>query len=167
MKKSIFFFATVIFLTACNSTDKKAAVAATSDTTSVTVDTSNHGSILNNNNANTSSVSLSDTSNFTTIEWIDKVNQTFPKIKEGKILEVSYRFKNTGTKPFIVQDVSASCGCTVPEKPEKPILPGEEGLIKAKFDSKGKPGPNSKTLTVLANTMSDKILTFSVEVVKE
>jgi Protein of unknown function (DUF1573)/Prokaryotic membrane lipoprotein lipid attachment site len=163
MKKSILFFGTVIFLTACNSTDKKAAES----TSAVTVDTSNHGSILNNNNTNTSSASLADTSNFTTIEWIDKINQTLPKIKEGQIQEVSYRFKNTGTKPLIIQDVTASCGCTVPEKPEKPVLPGEEGLIKAKFDSHGKVGPNSKTLTVLANTMSDKILTFSVEVEKE
>jgi major membrane immunogen (membrane-anchored lipoprotein) len=167
MKKSILFFGTVILLTACNSSDKKAAEATASDTTAVTVDTSNHGSILNNNNASTSSASLADTSNFTTIEWIDKVNQTFPKIKEGKVLEVVYRFKNTGTKPFVVQDVSASCGCTVPEKPEKPILPGEEGVIKAKFDSKGKPGPNTKNITVLANTMSEKILSFSVEVEKE
>ena len=163
MKKSIFFFGTVIFLTACNSTDKKAA----DSTSAVVVDTSNHGSILNNNNPGTSAAALADTSNFTTIEWIDKINQTFPKIKEGKVLEVSYRFKNTGTRPFVVQDVSASCGCTVPEKPEKPILPGEEGLIKAKFDSKGKPGPQSKTLTVFANTLSDKILSFSVEVEKE
>ena len=163
MKKSIFFFGTVILLTACNSTDKKAAES----TAATTVDTSNHGSILNNNNTNTTSANLADTSNFTTIEWIDKTSQTLPKIKEGKVLEIVYRFKNTGTKPFVVQDVSASCGCTVPEKPEKPILPGEEGLIKAKFDSKGKPGPQSKTLTVLANTMSEKILTFSVEVEKE
>jgi len=162
MKKTIFFFGTVILLTACNSTDKK----ATESTAAVTVDTSNHGSILNNNNASTSATSLADTSNFTTIEWIDKINQTFPKIKEGKVLEISYRFKNTGTKPLVVQDVTASCGCTVPEKPAKPILPGEEGLIKAKFDSKGKPGPQSKTLTVLANTMSEKILSFSVEVEK-
>ena len=163
MKKSIFFFGTVILLTACNSTDKK---AAESTATTVTADTSNHGSILNNN-ANNSAASLADTSNFTTIEWIDKINQTFPKIKEGKVLEISYRFKNTGTKPLVVQDVTASCGCTVPEKPAKPILPGEEGLIKAKFDSKGKPGPQSKTLNVLANTNSDKILSFSVEVEKE
>ena len=163
MKKSIFFFGTVILLTACNSTDKKTAES----TAATTVDTSNHGSILNHNNTNTTSANLADTSNFTTIEWIDKTNQTLPKIKEGKVLEIVYRFKNTGTKPFVVQDVTATCGCTVPEKPEKPILPGEEGVIKAKFDSKGKPGPQSKTLTVLSNTMSEKILTFSVEVEKE
>ena len=41
----------------------------------------------------------------------------------------------------------ASCGCTVPEKPEKPFAPGEEGVIKAKFDSHGTSiGRNKKIL---------------------
>ena len=162
MKKSIFFFGAVLFLNACNSTDKKA-----SDAAAAAGDTSNHGAIVSNNNPDVTAPNISDTTQFTTIVWTDSIHQTFPKIKEGKILDVVYHFKNTGTKPFIVQDVQASCGCTVPEKPEKPVLPGEEGVIKAKFDSHGKVGPNSKTLTVLANTMSDKILTFSVEVEKE
>jgi hypothetical protein len=108
-----------------------------------------------------------DTSNFTSIEWIDNINQTLPKIKEGDVVEVTYRFKNTGTKPLVIMDVTASCGCTVPEKPQEPVLPGKEGLIKAKFDSHAKPGPNTKTLTVLANTNGDKILTFSVDVEKK
>ena len=163
MKKQFIYGLVVFLLTACNSGDKKATDAGTS----VTGDTTNRGSIVSNMNPDITPPNISDTSNFTTVEWIDKINQTLPAIKEGKVLEIVYRFKNTGTKPLVVQDVQASCGCTVPEKPEKPILPGEEGLIKAKFDSKGKPGPQSKTLTVTANTMSDKILTFSVNVEKE
>jgi len=160
MKNLIIVLAALLTIAACKSGDKKAAV------TSKSSETPAFNSVDNPGNANTESSNTVDTSNFTAIQWIDKINQNLPKIKEGEVIEVTYRFKNVGSKPLIVQNVSASCGCTVPEKPEEPILPGMEGLIKAKFDSHGKAGSNTKTLTVLANTNSDKILTFSVEVEK-
>ncbi len=107
-----------------------------------------------------------DVANYTTIEWLDSINQDLGKIKEGQVLEINYRFKNTGTKPLVIENVNATCGCTVPEKPEKPFAPGEEGVIKAKFDSKGRPGAQTKTVTVLANTNPTReyYLNFKVEV---
>jgi Protein of unknown function (DUF1573) len=106
-----------------------------------------------------------DSANFTSIEWLDSVNQKFAGVKEGTSLEVSYRFKNSGSKPLVIESVNASCGCTVPERPEKPIAPGEEGIIKAKFDSKGRVGTNAKTLTVLANVNNSPVmLMFTAEV---
>lgn len=158
--KNLVVVLVILFVTAgCKSGDKKAAVASKSS------DAPAFNSV-DNPKANTEGANSVDTSNFTTIQWIDKINQSLPKIKEGEVIEVTYRFKNIGSKPLIVQNVSASCGCTVPEKPEQPILPGMDGLIKAKFDSHGKTGSNTKTLTVLANTNSDKVLSFSVEVEK-
>jgi hypothetical protein len=88
-------------------------------------------------------------------------------VKEGQVVEVSYRFKNTGDKNLIIQNVSASCGCTVPEKPEKPFAPGEEGTVRAKFDSKGRPhGEARKEVYVNANTKPEQqhVLTFKVEI---
>jgi hypothetical protein len=95
---------------------------------------------------------LNDTANYTTLSWIDSSFQTLGKVKEGQQVEVTFRFRNTGTKPLVIASVSASCGCTVPEKPEEPVAPGEEGLIKAKFDSNGRPGENRKSIYVDANT---------------
>lgn len=86
----------------------------------------------------------------TTVQMIDTIFD-FSKITEGEIVEFSYRFKNTGTNPLIVTNVSASCGCTIPEKPEAPIKPGETGFIKVKFNSQGRPGETHKTVTVLSN----------------
>ena len=86
----------------------------------------------------------------TSIQMIDTVFD-FGKVTEGENVEFSYRFKNTGTNPLIVSNVSASCGCTVPEKPEAPIMPGETGFIKVKFNSEGRPGEAHKTVTVLSN----------------
>ena len=94
-----------------------------------------------------------DSANFTTIQWLDSTFLDLGKVKEGQVVEVSFRFRNTGTKNLIIANVSASCGCTVPEKPEKPYAPGEEGVIKAKFDSRGRPkGEARKTVYVDANT---------------
>jgi hypothetical protein len=86
----------------------------------------------------------------TTVQLIDSVYD-FGTIKEGDVVSFSYRFKNTGNNPLEVSDVMASCGCTVPEKPEAPVAPGEIGFIKVKFNSDRKPGEAHKTVTVVSN----------------
>lgn len=90
----------------------------------------------------------------TTVQVIDTV-YNFGKVTDGELVEYSYRFKNSGNKPLVVSNASASCGCTVPEKPEKPILPGEMGFIKIVFNSKGRVGPATKTITVTSNAKPD------------
>lgn len=86
----------------------------------------------------------------TTVQLIDSLYD-FGSTKEGDIVEYSYRFKNTGNKPLVISEASASCGCTVPEKPEKPIMPGETGYIKMKFNSDKRPGEVHKTITITSN----------------
>ena len=86
----------------------------------------------------------------TTVQIIDSA-YNFGKVTDGEKVEYSYRFRNTGTKPLVVVQASASCGCTVPQKPEKPILPGEIGFIKIVFDSKNRVGNAHKTITVESN----------------
>lgn len=86
----------------------------------------------------------------TTVQLIDSVYD-FGTIQSGKMVEYSFRFKNTGQKPLVIADAQASCGCTVPEKPEKPIMPGETGYIKVSFNSKDRTGHQDKVITVQAN----------------
>ena len=87
----------------------------------------------------------------TTVQLIDSV-YNFGTIAEGEKVTYNFRFKNSGPKPMVITNTFASCGCTVPEKPEKPIMPGETGSIKVVFNSKGKLGHNEKNITVMANT---------------
>ncbi len=47
-----------------------------------------------------------------------------------------FEFTNTGDAPLIISKVNSSCGCTVPKKPEGPIIPGETGEIQVKYDTK-------------------------------
>lgn len=102
----------------------------------------------------------------TNIQWIDSV-RSYGKIDEGQVLQVSFRFKNTGDKPLVIKNVRPSCGCTAANPPDKPILPGEEGVINASFDSKGRAGTNKKDIYVTANTAekTDHVLHFDVDVV--
>ena len=59
-------------------------------------------------------------------------------------------FTNIGTQPLIITNIQSSCGCTVPKKPEKPIMPGEKGEIKVSYDTK-RMGGFSKQITIFSN----------------
>lgn len=111
----------------------------------------------------------SDTANFTSIQWLDSSHQELGKVMEGQVVEVSWHFKNSGTKPLIISNASASCGCTVAEKPEEPVAPGGKGIIKAKFDSHNRQGAQRKDVYVLANTtgVTNHQLSFAVDVSKK
>lgn len=61
-----------------------------------------------------------------------------------------FEFTNTGTAPLVISDVKSSCGCTIPKKPEDPIMPGKTGQIQVKYDTK-RVGPIRKAITVTSN----------------
>lgn len=62
----------------------------------------------------------------------------------------TFEFTNTGDAPLVISQVKSSCGCTVPSWPDKPIMPGESGEIKVKYDTK-RVMPIRKTITVTSN----------------
>jgi hypothetical protein len=146
MKKLFIMLVAVAGLAACQTADKKATERPLSEE--------------EKQNA------LKDSSNYTTIQWLDSTFKDLGKVKKGSVKEVIYHFKNTGNKNLIISDVKAACGCTVPETPEKPFAPGEEGVIKAKFDTKSQPaGEHGKYVNVTANSIpSLSELTFRVEI---
>ena len=59
-------------------------------------------------------------------------------------------FTNTGKKPLHITNCKGSCGCTVPKCPTTPIMPGEKGEMKVRYDTK-RTGRISKTVTVKSN----------------
>ena len=62
----------------------------------------------------------------------------------------TFELTNTGNEPLVIEKATATCGCTVPEKPEEPIAPGETGILKVKYNTK-KVGYIRKTITVYSN----------------
>ena len=61
-----------------------------------------------------------------------------------------FEFTNTGDAPLIISQVTSSCGCTIPKKPDGPILPGKTGQIEVKYDT-NRVSPIRKTVTVISN----------------
>ena len=89
--------------------------------------------------------------NKTTME----VNLVFDagKVVKGEVIDAKFTIKNTGDFPLVIGDVKGSCSCTVAEKPEEPILPGEEGFVKAHVTKQSaNAGVLAKMVNIVANT---------------
>ena len=82
----------------------------------------------------------------------DNKEHDFGNIKADAKVEHVYKVTNAGTADLIISEAKPGCGCTVSDYTKTPIKPGATGEIKATFDSKGKSGNVSKTITVTMNT---------------
>lgn len=89
--------------------------------------------------------------NAQTIMELDKMEHDFGSIKIESQNKCTFTVTNKGDKPLIIQDVKASCGCTTPVKPEKPIPPGKSDKIEVGFKPNST-GDVEKTVTITANT---------------
>lgn len=76
----------------------------------------------------------------------------FGSVKEGAIVEHTFKFKNTGEVPLLIGDARSTCGCTVPSYPQEYIQPGKGGEIKVVFDTKNLSGSQTKPITLVSNT---------------
>ena len=76
----------------------------------------------------------------------------FGTIKEANgPVSCTFEFTNTGNKSLLIIDATASCGCTRPEYPTKPIKPGKKGKIKVTYSPIGRPGAFKKTVKIKTN----------------
>lgn len=89
----------------------------------------------------------------------------------GKIEKAStgvrfFKFSNTGTAPLVISAAKGSCGCTVPSYPKEPIMPGENGYIKVKYDTK-RVGAFTKYVTLTTNATSNTTTRLKISGVVE
>lgn len=92
----------------------------------------------------------------------------YGKISRGSDGVRVFEFTNTGDAPLVITNVRSSCGCTIPKKPEEPILPGQTGQIEVKYDTNRAAGPFRKAITVSSNANSPtKILKIKGELIEE
>ena len=68
-----------------------------------------------------------------------------------------FKFINSGNIPLVISNVKTSCGCTIPKKPNKPILPGGSGEIEVKYDTR-RVMPFKKTISVSSNAVNSTVL---------
>jgi Protein of unknown function (DUF1573) len=96
----------------------------------------------------------------------DKLKHSFGKIKQGTPKSCSFTLKNNGSKPLIIEQATAQCGCTTPEYSKAPILKGKTSPIKVTYNA-ANPGNFSKTVTVkFLGIAEPSILTIDGEVLK-
>jgi len=82
----------------------------------------------------------------------DKTEYDFGDVKEGDVVEGIFNISNAGKVDLIITNAKASCGCTVPEWPKEAIKPGESAELKFSFNSRGRTGKQSKSITLKTNT---------------
>jgi hypothetical protein len=87
----------------------------------------------------------------TTVDFSEK-EFLFDTINQGDTVVHTFVIKNTGNKDLIIANAFGSCGCTVPEYPKEPLAPGKEADIVVRFNSAGKEGDQSKSVTLQLNT---------------
>lgn len=89
---------------------------------------------------------------------IDKLFDAGTRVK-GEVIEAKFNIENTGDYPLVFGEIKGSCSCTVAEKPETPILPGEKGVISATVDTESFRinSEVSKYVTLVANTEPNRV----------
>lgn len=83
--------------------------------------------------------------------------------EDGGPVKHEFRFTNTGDAPLMIINASASCGCTRPDYPKKPVNAGKRGVIKVTFLPQGRPGEFNKTITVKSNSKKHKRVTLRIK----
>ena len=77
----------------------------------------------------------------------------------------TFEFTNTGGEPLVIINVNASCGCTRPDYPKEPIMPGKKGKVKVTFNPAGRPGEFSKEVKIRTNGDKRPILRITGTVI--
>jgi Protein of unknown function (DUF1573) len=90
----------------------------------------------------------------------DETHFDWGTVKEDTIFYKDFTFKNTGNKELVILDARGSCGCTQPQYPDTPILPGETGKIRVRYVAKNKVGPQKPIITLTTNGTPEVIRLF-------
>jgi hypothetical protein len=137
----------MLLLASCSSNKKENAGISTNDVT------------------NTASADGNTDGNVPDIKF-EEEEHDFGRITQGEKVSFAFKFKNTGNSNLIISSAAGSCGCTVPEWPKEPILPGKEGKVNVIFSSEGKSGIQEKSITIITNCEpSTRIVKIKTEII--
>jgi len=155
MKKNVFLAASLILLIACNNSSIKVTKQQSPQESSVAAG----GQAESELNASLKEIQKEEAErerieleSYTSLSF-NEMEHDYGTVQQETDNTANFIVTNTGKKPLIIDKVEASCGCTTPDKPEKPIAPGKSDKIKLIFHPKpGQIGEQNKTVTVTSNT---------------
>ncbi|GAB3825697.1 DUF1573 domain-containing protein [Pontibacter rugosus] len=149
MKKNLFLaagLAVALFATSCDSNN------AGNDTVAVTNNTAAEAPAQTIENPNVVAENEVVPAEDAAVMAFEQTEYDFGTIKQGETVDHTFEFTNTGKTPLIIENASATCGCTAPDWTRTPVAPGEKGFVAVKFNSTGKVGQQQPTVTIRANT---------------
>jgi len=76
----------------------------------------------------------------------------FGEVKNGDTVYHTFNFINKGSAPLVIYDISTSCGCTVANWTNKPVLPKQRGSVRIQFSKLNDLGLRKKIIVIKANT---------------
>ncbi|NEM96273.1 DUF1573 domain-containing protein [Pontibacter burrus] len=153
MKKNLIFtfaMAVALMATSCNQASNTTDAAAEADVTAAAP--AAEATIDNPNVATVEQTATPVANTNAPVMTFKETVYDFGTVKQGEVINHTFTFTNTGKEPLIIENASASCGCTVPEWTRTPIAPGKTGEIKVEFNSTGKFGQQAPMVTIRANT---------------
>ncbi|MBP3254345.1 MAG: DUF1573 domain-containing protein [Bacteroidales bacterium] len=80
----------------------------------------------------------------------NEVEHDYGTIKKNSDGVCEFVYKNTGKAPLVITNVRSSCGCTVPSWSSEPLMPGQTGVIKVKYNTEST-GEFVRTINVETN----------------
>ncbi len=86
----------------------------------------------------------------------------FGDVLQGKTVEYTFRFENKGTEDLLIKEVTTSCGCTAALVSSSTVKPGETGEITVSYDSQGRAGAVSRTITVVSNDLVEPVKELTI-----
>ena len=116
---------------------------------------SNCGNI-SKKNADNSILQQSDTG--TAVITFNEYEHDFGKVVSGEKVGCVFVFKNDGTGSLAIASARTTCGCTVPEYSTKPVPPGGDGTLEVIFDTSGRNGNQTKTISVRSNASTPVVV---------
>jgi hypothetical protein len=99
-------------------------------------------------------LSVSDTASIA----FDEYEHDFGKVIAGEKVAFTFTYENKGSAPLVISQAITTCGCTVSKYSRKPVAPGGRGTIEVIFDSSGRNGRQTKTITVMSNATKSPVL---------
>lgn len=91
---------------------------------------------------------------------VEGVDFNFGQVYQGTKVEHTFRFRNAGDAPLVVEKVRSSCGCTAALASATTIPAGGSGDIRTTFDSGRFNGPVTKTVYLHVNDPQQPVAEF-------
>ncbi len=85
---------------------------------------------------------------------VDKEVHDYGTIKQNANGTSEFSITNNGNEPLIISNAKGSCGCTVPEWPKEPIMPGKSAVMSVRYDTK-RVGAINKSVTITSNASNN------------